>query len=458
MNTEDFIKRAKEIHDDKYDYSKVNYTGTFNKVCIICPEHGEFWQTPNGHLSGAECIRCSYKKRGKKKNDGVNGFIEKAKKTHGDKYDYSKVEYIDSRTKVCIICPEHGEFWMEPNKHLQGQKCPKCSCNCKLTTNEFIEKSKLIHNDKYDYSKVEYVNNHTKVCIICPEHGEFWQRPHDHLHGQGCPKCGNKRMADLQKYNKNIFIEKARKSHGDKYDYSKVEYVDSQTKVCIICPEHGEFWQTPNGHLQGQNCPKCSKVYKPTTEEWIKKATEVHKGKYDYSKVEYVNAKTKVCIICPEHGEFWQLPYAHLQGQGCPSCDMSHLENDINSILKKNNIKFINESDLDGKLGRMRVDFYLPEQNIVIECQGGQHFYPAFDRRNKNHAEDIHKKVVIRDLKKRKILDENNIKTIYYCSKEDYNEKYFTDLEFNGLYNKDNLFYSESDIILSVTPAGVQWN
>ncbi len=458
MNTEEFIKRAKKVHGDKYDYSKVKYTGTFNKVCIICPEHGEFWQTPNGHLSGSECIKCSYKKRGEKKNDGVNGFIEKARKIHGDKYDYSKVEYIDSRTKVCIICPEHSEFWMSPSKHLQGQNCPKCSKNCKSNTIEFIEKARKVHGDKYDYSKVEYINNNTKVCIICPEHGEFWQTPHDHLSCQGCPKCGKKRMADLQRFTKDVFIEKARKTHGDKYDYSKVEYIDSQTPVCIICPEHGEFWQRPNGHIQGQKCPKCSKVYKPTTEEWIDKSNRRHKGKYDYSKVEYVNAKTKVCIICPEHGEFWQLPYAHLQGQGCPGCDMSHLENDINSILKKNNIKFINECSIDGILGRMRVDFYLPDLKIAIECQGGQHFYPAFDRRNKTRAEDIHRKTLIRDIKKRKILDKNNIKTIYYCLKEDYNDDYLVNEKFNGLYTKDNLFYSESDITLSISPSGVQWN
>ena len=186
--------------------------------------------------------------------------------------------------------------------------------------------------------------------------------------------------------------------------------------------------------------------------------TEIHKGKYDYSKVEYKNAKTKVCIICPEHGEFWQLPYAHAIGQGCPLCDMSHLENDINSLLKKNNIEFINESNLDGKLGRMKVDFYLPNLGIAIECQGGQHFYPAFDRKNKNRAEDIHRKVVTRDIKKRKILDENNIKVLYYCSETDYNERYFNDSEFNGLYTKDNLLYRESDINLIVTPQGVNWD
>lgn len=311
----------------------------------------------------------------------------------------------------------------------------------------FIKKAKNKHGDKYDYSKVDYINNTTKVCIICPEHGEFWQRPHDHLKGQGCYKCGKNRMADSSRLTKEIFIERSNKIHNNVYDYSLVNYINNSTPVCIICPEHGEFWQMPNGHMGGQNCPKCSKVYKPTTEEWINKAIEIHKNKYDYSKVEYKNARTKVCIICPEHGEFWQVPYSHLSGRGCPSCDMSHLENKISSVLKENNIKFINEDDLGGILGRMRVDFYLPEYNFVIECQGGQHFYPAFDRRNKNRAEDIHKKVFIRDLKKRKILDENHIKIIYFISKEDYNEEYLTDSKFNGIYTKENLLFDENEII-----------
>ena len=163
-------------------------------------------------------------------------FIAKARKIHNEKYDYSKVEYINNRTKVCIICPIHGEFWQTPNAHLNGQDCPKCKGKIKLTLEKFIEKAKKVHGDKYDYSKVEYINNHTKVCIICPIHGEFWQTPQHHLKGVGCPKCyGNFRKTTEQ------FIEEARKVHGDKYDYSKVEYVNATTKVRIICPKHGEF-------------------------------------------------------------------------------------------------------------------------------------------------------------------------------------------------------------------------
>ena len=122
----------------------------------------------------------------------------------------------------------------------------------KLSTEEWIQKAKKVHGDKYDYSKVKYYNAHTKVCIICPIHGEFWQTPASHLMGNACPKCGGK-----TKLNTDKFIHRAKEIHGDKYDYSKVEYINATTKVCIICPIHGEFWQTPAKHLSGKGCKKC---------------------------------------------------------------------------------------------------------------------------------------------------------------------------------------------------------
>ena len=312
--TYDFITKAREIHGDKYDYSKVEYKGANVDVCIICPEHGEFWQRPTNHLTGKGCPKCAGRTTLTRED-----FIAKAREVHGsNKYDYSKVEYVNAKTKVCIICPEHGEFWQLPDHHLKGAECPKCHGRGK-TTEEFITELRDVHGDKYDYSKVEYVKNSVKVCVICPEHGEFFATPANLLKGRGCPKCAQLKRGATQRLSKNDFITKAREIHGDKYDYSKVKYVNSITNVCIICPEHGEFWQRPNVHLRGAGCPKC--VGKNgTTEEFIAKAKEVHGNKYDYSKVVYEYATKKVCIICPEHGEFWQTPSDHLLGRGCPNC------------------------------------------------------------------------------------------------------------------------------------------
>ena len=178
----------------------------------------------------------------------------------------------------------------------------------KLTIEEFIERARKVHGDKYDYSKVEYVNNSTKVCIICPRHGEFWQTPHNHLNGSNCPKCVEK-----YRYSTSEWVEEAKKVHGDKYDYSKVEYKGAFEKVCIICPKHGEFWQKANNHLNGDGCKKCYHDKKRMlVENFIKHANEIHDNKYNYAKVEYKNSRIKACIICPIHGEFWQIAKNHM--------------------------------------------------------------------------------------------------------------------------------------------------
>ena len=332
MTTEEFIARAKEIHGDKYDYSKVIYEFAVKKVCIVCSEHGEFWQTPSSHLGGCGCPKC---KKTKKKMT-TEEYIAKAREVHGNKYDYTKVTYKGWEDKVCIICPEHGEFFQRAGGHLNGKGCPKC--NVEVTnTDEFISKAKKMFGDKYDYSKVNYVNATQKVCIICPEHGEFWISPVGHLKSTcGCPKCSRILAKKKLTGTTEGFIAKAKSIHGDKYDYSKVEYVDSKTDVCIICPEHGEFWQNPQVHLNGHGCPTCTQPNRNmTTEKFIAKAREVHGDKYDYSKVEYINTKTDVCIICPEHGEFWQSPDAHLRGAGCAICNRGYSKDYKYNLLEE---------------------------------------------------------------------------------------------------------------------------
>ena len=200
------------------------------------------------------------------KKINTEDFIEKAKEVHGDKYNYSKVKYVNNRTEVCIICPEHGEFWQKPFVHLKGNGCHKCSLNKKRNLfsdgrEKFIKKAKKVHNDKYDYSKVDYVNARTKVCIICPEHGEFWQTPYVHIISKyGCPKCGKKAASTNEALSTEDFIEKAKQIHGDKYDYSEAQYKTSKSLIKIICPKHGEFWQTPDSHLHGSGCQRCSNV------------------------------------------------------------------------------------------------------------------------------------------------------------------------------------------------------
>ena len=356
-----------------------------------------------------------------------NGFISDARCVHGDKYDYSKVEYINANTKVCIICPEHGEFWQTPHSHLNGRGCPLCakehSTNYKNTKEFFIDRATKKHNGKYDYSKVEYVNSTTPVCIICPEHGEFWQTPHNHLNSTGCKKCKSNKHLGV-KDSLESFIEKAHKIHGDKYDYSKVEYVNSTTPVCIICPEHGEFWQTPSNHtnkIHPKGCDKCNRLKhsndeKISKEEFIERARKIHSDKYDYSKVEYVNFHAKICIICPEHGEFWQTPSHHLRNEGCPICNFSKLELDIENFCKNNNIKYISQYNPNWAK-KYRYDFYLPDYNTIIECQGIQHYKPVdFAGKGDDWAKKLFEKNVKTDKIKYELAVKNNCNILYYTS------------------------------------------
>ena len=361
-STEEFIRKAKLVYGDKYDYSKTIYKGSKEKVIITCPIHGDFEIIPSNFLMGQACHKCAMEKRHnkfaeireykKKKEEEnrlikseenrikkLNHFIEEAKRIHGDKYDYSKVEYVNNHTKVCIICPKHGEFWQTPNSHLRGCGCFKCSLEKRTadksyTTESFIKKAISIHGDKYDYSKVNYINSNTPVTIICSKHGEFQQKPARHLQGSGCQKCSIEINALNNKHTTEEFIEKAKVIHGNKYDYSKSEYIGYDNDIEIICPKHGSFWQRPHVHICGGGCPICGKertadALRMTKEEFVRKSKAIHGDKYDYSKVQYVNNSTKVCIICHEkdkytgreHGEFWMSPNAHLsQESSCPRC------------------------------------------------------------------------------------------------------------------------------------------
>ena len=328
--TEIFIEKAREIHGNKYNYSKVEYVNSKTKVCIICPEHGEFWQRPSHHLDGHGCTICAIKKTVLRCRSNTKDFIEKATKIHINKYDYSKVEYVNNHTKVCIICPEHGEFWQLPSNHLRGEGCIKCRTDKvvqkrRLTTDSFIKKANFIHKYKYDYSKVNYVNSDTMVCIICPEHGEFWQKPHNHLFGNGCIKC----------------------------------------------------WQ---------ECISKSKTL--TNEEFIKRANIVHKGKYIY-KDYYHSAKDKIQIICPIHGEFVQETESHLQGHGCPKCAnvSSQPEYDIMQIIKELNPQQRDREILNGK----EIDIYIPNLKIGIEYNGLHWHSEALGKDNRYHLDKLNK-------------------------------------------------------------------
>lgn len=305
----------------------------------------------------------------------------------------------------------------------------------KKTTEIFIKESRAIHGDRYDYSKAEYDGKDTKVVIICPKHGEFRQTPHNHIHcKQGCPKCKYERLSQIEKSNIEDVIKKAKEKHNNKYDYSKVDYKNTNTKVIITCPIHGDFEQTMHSHLFGHGCPKCSSNYRKNTEDFVTKANEIHNHKFDYSKTNYVSATKKVCIICPKHGEFYQIPNDHLDGHGCPKCNQSILEKQIMQMLDENKIEYVYQKRfhwLRNKLP-MSLDFFIPKYNIAIECQGEQHF------ENKEFTNNSLNQIIKRDSLKNQLCKEHDIKILYFSK-----PKYIGKHMFGDIYCNNNELLEE---------------
>ena len=253
------------------------------------------------------------------------------------------------------------------------------------------------------------------------------------MSGQGCPKCYG-----LNKTTKEI-VKELQKLYGNKYIYDKVEYINNKTKICLTCPKHGDFWATPKNLLNKHQCPQCShRNYKYTINEFIKRAREVHGDKYDYSKVEYVNNKTKICIICPKHGEFWQTPEMHInEKNGCPFCCESKMEKSVRNILKEKNIFFQEQKTFSWLKykNNLRLDFYLPDYNIAIECQGIQHFQPVnFSGEDKETLEKIFELSQKRDLIKKEKCSENKL-PLYYIN---YNDNIEDKI---NIILKENMFY-----------------
>jgi len=319
---EQFIQKAKLIYPN-YNYDNVNYINNRTKTEIGCPIHGLFLAKPNSILNGHGCPKCKGELLSKLQRTPLKLLIEKFVAIHENEYDYNLINesnYVNNRSKIPIICKIHDIFYQSPELHLRGHGCPFCYGNLLSSKEDFINKSNIIpehNNKKYDYSNVCYINDYTKVEIICPLHGSFLQRPNDHLQGLGCRKCGSLTTAN-----------KTRK----------------------------------------------------TTEEFIKQATLIHGDLYNYSKVVYINSHSTVEIICSKHGSFLQTPNAHLSGCTCPRCHSSRGENAIELFFKEKLIKINKEFRFDRCRYKIPLpfDFYLPELNICIEYDGEHHYYPVY--------------------------------------------------------------------------------
>ena len=422
--TENFIQRAEEKFGDRFDYSEVEYVNSSTPVKITCLKggHGSFMMTPRSHLiSKHGCRKCGLESTQNSQRTSKDEFIERALHKFGSKFDYSNMSYTDYNSSVTIVCKEHGEFEVTPFLHLlyPSGGCEECRKEIqsasvrKMTTEQFVEKARSLHGEKYDYSNAKYTSGSRPMSLRCYKHSlRFDVSPESHLKGKGCPLCEQEEIAmyeegkneaiqrrseyrkiqaEKRKRSKELiqgrppknytwesFINLAKQIHGDEYDYQFVEkeFVNVNTPVTIICKRHGAFPQKPRKHMMGQGCPRCIGRLR-TTESFIEEALEVHKGHYTYDKVKYVNPETPVTITCKIHGDFNMRPIKHLRGEGCPLCQTSKMELEIIAFLQSH---LSTRMELQKQFTwlkvkqRLPLDIYLPEYKIAIECQGEQHF------------------------------------------------------------------------------------
>jgi hypothetical protein len=487
-----FIKKSKEKFGDRFDYSKVVYVNSQTPVTLICKEHGEFNVNMYTHLyseDGLCPLCCSGLKRVGRRQLSTEQIIKKCKHYYGDKYDYSKIEYKGGGSRkehVEIICPEHGSFFKcVDNIDKRDCGCPRCAREKKRSNdiisiaNKFIERSKNKFGDRFDYSEVEYVNSHTPVTLICKEHGiRFSTTPSNHFSTKfgGCKECHKEyiestkskkirvklteeeRKERRRECSEKLFIERATRKFGDRFDYSRVKYVDSNTPVNIIDKESNNemFSIKPISFLQSVH-GRPSK-FRVTKEKFIERARKFHGDKYDYSKVEYKGDKVKVCIICPIHGEFWQTPHNHLNiirgGCGCPKCAnmVSKLEENVIDGLTKENIKFKKEYTNEKIFGKMRGDFFIKSYNVMIECQGSQHFEEN-NPLQRSYGGSLSGQIE-RDYNFNKCCKDANIKLFYYFDED--NTKgvdYLNNKKFNGIYTEKNTFTNIDSLISCIKNA-----
>lgn len=235
--------------------------------------------------------------------------IQKFKRQHGDKFDYSRVEYKSAKTKVIVICKAHGEFLITPNNHISGYGCAKCAgkgFTVEEKLDNFLRDAQRIHGTKYLYERV--VITDSKLCITCPTHGDFLQSKLNHITGKnGCPKCAKKQRGLANRLTLQEFITKARKTHGDTYSYNNAVYTGAHNKLLVTCKSHGDFEITPVNHWSnGVGCPKCfrtkSSLGERTIRDWLIANKIVYECQKTFTDLYHLkkNAKLKYDFFLPD--------------------------------------------------------------------------------------------------------------------------------------------------------------
>ena len=383
-NREEFLKRARSLHGNKYCYDRVEYVNARTPVEVICLKHGSWMVVPYAHappnrMRGTGCPRCAGHHRTKA------DLVVEASAIHGAKYDYTKTIFRGSAKHFEVYCPKHNKTWSTTwHSHItQAHGCQQCGAERDFDLDAFIQRASQLHKNRYDYSQVmEWGGWHSPIPLGCRTHGIFWQRPTVHIYLQGgCPRCAAQVRGIEARDNTADFIRKSRAVHGDKYDYSRTEYVSDSEEVKIFCRQHGEFTQRADHHKRGAGCSMChfeamEQERSYTFDDFLKLAEDTHLGRYEYDASSWTGYLEKLNIKCPSHGWFMQSAAGHARGSGCPSCQESRGERDIARYLETLGITYERQKKFSTCIDRRSLpfDFYVPDLNLLIEYDGEQHY------------------------------------------------------------------------------------
>jgi hypothetical protein len=411
-----FEAEAIRVHNGRYKYPGLKFVHSKKKIDIECPEHGIFQQNPQKHLLGQGCPKCKIKRMPQTQAQSRESFIAKAKKIWNDTFDYSRVEYVNNHAPVTIVCKKQNHvFRMLPSNHTHPrfpQGCRECSGRGRWTLERFLSEAWDVHEDTYSYDQIKEVTSSSKKLPIgCRQgHGTFMQSPAHHIQRkQGCPDCAGTKRGTTER-----FVEGARRVHGDMFSYNLVVYKTVHENVRIVCNScNCVFEQLPSNHLRSKEpCPKCS-GRSVDTSEFIRRAQEKHGDLYDYSESIYVNASSRLIIICPYHGPFEQLPPVHWSGSGCQKCRRSFGHEVIRSALSEAGVIFGEEYLLRYGGGMpLWFDFAILQDGAcvgAIEFHGEQHYRPINFGSGKLSGDEQLELVKSRDQRKRVWCERNGV-------------------------------------------------
>ena len=334
--TEMFVAELKELFKDKpYTFEKVNYSGSHKYVTVTCKIHGDFSAMATNLQQGKGCRSCGIESTARAKRKDTDYFIKLSREVHGDRYDYSLVDYNGNNTKVKILCKHHGIFEQVPLSHYAGSGCVNC---VKRDVKTFEDVLNYIPKDRLNIWSIISKHNHEnvkladKVTVKCLIHNNIFTSTFHYLTNRKtcCEITRYEVASDTQRTSEEEYLRIFKDIHGDKYEYSSFGLVNKKTKIEIKCREHGYFYQTIAKHIERkQGCPECGQIKSGLSKSnnWLLKLNDLVldeiKGEgYSLVTTEFVkNSKDKIILNCNEHGNFGKSIGNLLQGQRCPECN-----------------------------------------------------------------------------------------------------------------------------------------